>query len=91
MELRSVGVEFEAVNDDALMIEGKVNGLDWSKQLGERRRFIEKVDKGAFKRAIERSLENDKYIDLLGKFKTIFKRIFIERLLTSLFILGGNT
>lgn len=66
MELRSVGVEFEAVNDDALMIEGKVNGLDWSKQLGERRRFIEKVDKGAFKRAIERSLENDKYIDLLG-------------------------
>jgi hypothetical protein len=43
MELRSVGVEFEAVNDDALMIEGKVNGLDWSKQLGERRRFIEKA------------------------------------------------
>ena len=33
MELRSVGVEFEAVNDDALMIEGKVNGLDLSKKL----------------------------------------------------------
>lgn len=66
IELRSINVEFEAVNDNELLIEGKVNNLDWSKPLGERRRFIEKVDKGAFQRAITRASENHRYIDLLG-------------------------
>ena len=66
IELRSINVEFEAVNDNELLIEGRVNNLDWSKPLGERRRFIEKVDKGAFQRAITKASENHRYIDLLG-------------------------
>lgn len=55
------------MNEDELIVEGLVNKTEsWSHLLGKVRQFREKIEKGAFQRAIE----NATRIDFLGEHKT---------------------
>lgn len=65
IEIRNLSVEFETSDDD-LVVVGRVNDLGWSKLLGTRKRFIEKIEKGTFTRAIEKAKLRKRPIDLLG-------------------------
>lgn len=68
MEQKLLKVEFRSVpNEDGKMrISGIVNSGNWSKELTEnRKRFFERVEKGTWTRAIERSKELGEDIKLL--------------------------
>lgn len=63
MEVRSISTDL-TINEENLSVEGLVNKTEeWSKVLGNRRKFREKVVKGAFKRAIK----NAEKIDFLAE------------------------
>lgn len=64
IELRVANLDFTATQDDKLIVEGVVNDGNWSQTLGSRKKFKERIEKGAFTRAINRALQNDK-IDFL--------------------------
>lgn len=53
MELRTYTSEMVVNSEDELRIEGLVNGTEtWSCVLGNKKKFIEKINKGAFLRAL---------------------------------------
>lgn len=55
-----------SVQDDMMIVEGLVNKTEaWSHYLGQRNKFKEKIEKGAFTRAIQ----NQPRIDFLGEHK----------------------
>ena len=65
IEIRNLTVELQTGDED-LLLEGRVNDLGWSKVLGKRKKFIERIEKGTFTRAIKRAGEVGRPIDLLG-------------------------
>lgn len=65
MEFRSMSFEVTPSQDE-MYVEGRVNDLGWSKLLGQRKRFIEKIERGTFTKAIERAMKQNRPIDLLG-------------------------
>lgn len=65
IELRIANLDFTSTNEHELTVEGVVNDGDWSQTLGSRRKFKERIEKGAFKRAITRALANNGKIDFL--------------------------
>ena len=65
MEFRSMAFELTPSQDE-MFIEGRVNDLGWSKMLGQRKRFVEKIERGTFTRAIENAMRQNRPIDLLG-------------------------
>ena len=65
MEFRSMVFELTPSQDE-MFVEGRVNDLGWSKMLGQRKRFIEKIERGTFTRAIENAMKQNRPIDLLG-------------------------
>ena len=65
MEFRSMSFEITPSQDE-MYVEGRVNDLGWSKLLGQRKQFIEKIERGTFTRAIERATKQNRAIDLLG-------------------------
>ena len=65
MEFRSMSFEVTPSQDE-MYVEGRVNDLGWSKLLGQRKQFIEKIERGTFTRAIERATKQNRAIDLLG-------------------------
>ena len=65
IEIRNLTVELQTGDED-LLLEGRVNDLGWSKVLGKRKKFIERIEKGTFTRAIKRASEVGRPIDLLG-------------------------
>ena len=65
MEFRSMSFEVTPSQDE-MYVEGRVNDLGWSKLLGQRKRFVEKIERGTFTKAIERAMEQNRPIDLLG-------------------------
>ncbi len=63
LELRVLDSDI-SVNEEDMVVEGLVNQTGaWSHQLGQRKKFVEKIEKGAFAKAIE---ENPR-IDFLGE------------------------
>lgn len=53
-----------SIDEDEMIVEGLVNETNaWSHQLGQRKKFVEKIEKGAFQKAIE---ENPR-IDFLSE------------------------
>lgn len=66
LELRVLDSDI-SVNEEDMVVEGLVNQTGaWSHELGRRKKFVEKIEKGAFTRAIE---ENPR-IDFLGEHRT---------------------
>lgn len=66
MEIRSMEVTFTNFDQD-MVIEGRVNDLGWSKLLYEDgKRFTERIERGAFTKAIEQAKAEKRAIDLLG-------------------------
>jgi HK97 family phage prohead protease len=58
MELRMAPMNIETTEDGSLKVSGYVNKTEqWSELLGRRDRFKEKISKGAFTRAIDKSNE----------------------------------
>ena len=46
MEFRSMSFEVTPSQDE-MYVEGRVNDLGWSKLLGQRKRFIEKIERSS--------------------------------------------
>lgn len=67
IELRVADLDFTSTNDHELVVEGIVNDGNWSQPLGKRRKFKEKIQKGAFSRAITRALQQNGKIDFLSE------------------------
>lgn len=67
IELRVANLDFTSTDDHELVVEGIVNDGNWSQTLGVRRKFKEKIAKGAFTRAIKRALEQNGKIDFLAE------------------------
>ena len=67
IELRVADLDFTSTNDHELVVEGIVNDGNWSQPLGRRRKFKEKIQKGAFSRAITRALQQNGKIDFLSE------------------------
>ena len=67
IELRVADLNFTSTDDHELVVEGIVNDGNWSQTLGMRRKFKEKIQKGAFARAITRALQNNGKIDFLSE------------------------
>ena len=56
LEMRMNPTSISTTEDGKMYCEGLVNGTEtWSKELGIKRKFVEKVKKGAFTRAIEKA------------------------------------
>lgn len=67
IELRVADLNFTSTDEHELVVEGIVNDGNWSQTLGMRRKFKEKIQKGAFARAITRALQNNGKIDFLSE------------------------
>lgn len=67
IELRVANLDFTSTDEHELVVEGIVNDGNWSQTLGMRRKFKEKIQKGAFARAITRALQNNGKIDFLSE------------------------
>ena len=67
IELRVANLDFTSNNEHELVVEGVVNDGNWSQVLGVRRKFKERIQKGAFTRAIARALQNNGRIDFLSE------------------------
>lgn len=67
IELRVANLDFTSNNEHELVVEGVVNDGNWSQVLGVRRKFKERIQKGAFTRAIARVLQNNGKIDFLSE------------------------
>ena len=67
IELRVANLDFTSTDEHELVVEGIVNDGNWSQTLGIRRKFKEKIQKGAFARAITRALQNNGKIDFLSE------------------------
>lgn len=53
MEIRFMTSDIETTDDGTMLVEGLVNRTDaWSNELGQRRKFKEKINKGAFAQAL---------------------------------------
>lgn len=64
IELRKFDSDFETQSNGELLIEGLVNKTDtWSRVLGKNKKFIEKINKGVFAKAIEKAAR----VDFLGE------------------------
>ena len=66
IELRVANLDFTSNNEHELVVEGVVNDGNWSQVLGVRK-FKERIQKGAFTRAIARALQNNGRIDFLSE------------------------
>lgn len=70
MEIRFQEMELTSNADDTLTVSGYVNKTQQpSNILGSDRKFIEKISKGAFQRAIDKSLNESRDIDFLAEHK----------------------
>lgn len=67
IELRIADLDFTSNDEHELVVEGIVNDGNWSQVLGSRRKFKERIEKGAFSRAINRALKNNGKIDFLSE------------------------
>lgn len=67
LEIRSNQVNLETNDDNQMRISGKVNDFQFSKLIHENgKRFYERIERGAFARAIEQAKAEKRAIDLLG-------------------------
>ncbi|HFK1735234.1 TPA: HK97 family phage prohead protease [Bacillus pacificus] len=58
LELRLQDPSLETNDENEMVVSGYVNKTNqWSQVLGQRNKFVERISKGAFKRAIERAKE----------------------------------
>lgn len=71
MEIRFQEMELTSNTDETLTVSGYVNKTQQpSNILGSDKKFIEKISKGAFQRAIDKSLNESRDIDFLAEHKS---------------------